>query len=173
MLCVSNGPGACSKPDRLNRRYAHMAAIFGERGVKGIPMEGIKVIARFRDGRLLKGLSQSFNPTCPSFFLIPVPSAGKPQPVKVALADLKAVFIVHDFVGKPEYHEQKQFPLNHGDNTGLRLKVTFSDGEVLVGRSLNYDPNAAGFFLLPADPASNNQRVYVVAGAVKSVDKAA
>lgn len=135
-------------------------------------MEGIKVIARFRDGRLLKGHSQSFNPSCPTFFLFPVPNTGKPEPVRVALADLKAVFIVHDFAGKPGYQETKEFPLG-GDKTGLRLKVTFNDGEVLVGRSLNYDVNAAGFFLQPADKDSNNQRVYIVSSAVKKVDRAA
>ncbi len=135
-------------------------------------MDGIKVIARFRDGRLLKGLSQSFNPSSPTFFLIPVPSNGKGEPVRVAIADLKAVFIVHDFAGNPTYREQHEFPLG-GDKTGLRLKVTFHDGEVIVGRSLNYDPNAPGFFLLPADNKSNNQRVYVVAGAVQQVDRAA
>ena len=36
------------------------------------------------------------------------------------------------------------------------------DGEVLVGSTLGYDPKRQGFFIFPADPKSNNVRVYIV-----------
>jgi len=47
------------------------------------------------------------------------------------------------------------------------MEVTFQDGEVLVGSTLGYDPKRQGFFILPADPKSNNTRVYVVSIAVE------
>jgi len=58
-----------------------------------------------------------------------------------------------------------------GENSsGLRLEVTFNDGEVIVGSALlGYNPKRQGFFIFPADPMSNNARVFVVSSAVKSV----
>ena len=52
---------------------------------------------------------------------------------------------------------------------GRRIVVTFTDGEVLTGTTLSYAPNAAGFFVSPADTATNNVRVYVVASALARV----
>jgi hypothetical protein len=49
------------------------------------------------------------------------------------------------------------------------MEVTFKDGEVLVGTTLGYDPSRPGFFIFPADPKSNNIRVFAVATAVKKV----
>jgi hypothetical protein len=58
-----------------------------------------------------------------------------------------------------------------GENPpGLKLEVIFTDGEVMVGSSmLSYDPKRPGNFIIPADPKSNNIRVYAVSSAVKSV----
>ena len=82
---------------------------------------------------------------------------------------LKAIFWVRDFYGNPEYHERKKYI--EGENpSGLKLEVTFTDGEVMVGSTvLGYDPKRQGNFLVPADPESNNIRVFVVSSAVKSV----
>jgi hypothetical protein len=50
---------------------------------------------------------------------------------------------------------------------GRKLEVTFLDGEVIVGSTLNYRPEGLGFFLCPADPRSNNLRIFVVCGSVR------
>lgn len=52
---------------------------------------------------------------------------------------------------------------------GRIIEVTFFDGETLVGTSLTYDASRPGFFLFPADPQSNNVRVFVVRAATTSV----
>ncbi|MGH7267802.1 MAG: DUF6982 domain-containing protein [Candidatus Rokuibacteriota bacterium] len=41
--------------------------------------------------------------------------------------------------------------------------------DALVGYTLGYDPARAGFFLFPADPQSNNLRVFAVTAAVRRV----
>ena len=71
--------------------------------------------------------------------------------------------------GNPEYHERKSFA--KGENvSGLKLELTFADGEVLAGSALlGYDPKRQGNFLIPADQKSNNTRVFAVSSAVKSV----
>jgi hypothetical protein len=71
-------------------------------------------------------------------------------------------------VGDPQYHEQKQF---EKPTTGHRLAVTFADGEQLVGVSLSYDATRDGFFLFPADPRSNNERVFVIRRTVVKVER--
>jgi len=82
---------------------------------------------------------------------------------------LKAVFFVRDFAGNSQYQERKTYL--QGENPGgVKLEVTFADGEVLVGSTpLGYDPKRQGFFLTPADPGSNNLRVFAVSSAVKGV----
>ena len=47
--------------------------------------------------------------------------------------------------------------------------MTFRDGEVLVGSSTAYDAARPGFFMTPADPKSNNDRIFVVMKAVRAV----
>jgi hypothetical protein len=40
--------------------------------------------------------------------------------------------------------------------------VTFADGEAILGTTLNYRPDGQGFFVSPADPGTNNTRIFVV-----------
>ena len=128
-------------------------------------MESIKVVARYVDGRILKGLTQDFFPNKDRFHLFP---ANQPsgQAREVTLKDLKAVFVVKDFIGNPAYVERKSF-LEGEKPAGRKVEVTFTDGEVLVGSTLGYDLNRPGFFFFPADPKSNNVRVFAVSTAVK------
>jgi hypothetical protein len=86
--------------------------------------------------------------------------------VKVVVSELKAVFFVKSLVGNAAYHEVKEFD---GPTSGRKVQVTFNDGEVLVGSTQAYQADRPGFFLVPADPQSNNERIYVVAGAVQKV----
>ena len=123
-----------------------------------------RVVARFADGRVLKGTTQDFAVGRDYFHVIP-PETGA-ESVRVNLATLKAVFFVKDHTGNKDYNEKKAF---EKPVPGRKLQVTFRDGEVLVGSSTAYDAGRPGFFMTPADPKSNNDRIYVVARAVRSV----
>ena len=123
-----------------------------------------RVVARFADGRTLKGTTQDFAPTKDAFHVIT--SEGGARPIKVVLADLKAVFFVKDLIGNALYNESKEFLRTV---PGKRLQVTFADGEMIVGSTQAFHPDGPGFFLVPADPRSNNDRVFVVMKAVRSV----
>ena len=80
------------------------------------------------------------------------------------------MFFVRDFAGNRHYDDRKEFERRP---TGRAIAVTFSDGEIIVGSSLTYDGARDGFFLFPADPSSNNERIYVLSSAVRKVDKIA
>jgi hypothetical protein len=133
----------------------------------GLAMEPTKVVLRFKDGRVLKGFTQDFFPHKDRFhlFLIDKPPG---LPIEVFMKELKAVFAVRDFVGNSRYAERKTY-LAEEKPPGLKIEVTFADGEVLVGSTLGYDLKRLGFFVFPADPDSNNIRTFVVSSGVGSV----
>ena len=124
-----------------------------------------RVVARFADGRVLKGTTQDFSVSRDFFHVIPA-EPGAAAAVRVTMPALKAVFFVKDHTGDKDYNEKKAFDKQV---PGRKLQVTFRDGEVLVGSSTAYDAARPGFFLTPADPKSNNDRIFVVMKAVRSV----
>jgi hypothetical protein len=131
-------------------------------------MEPTKVVVRYANGTIARGFIQNFSPNKDFFYLNPANNSSGP-PVYVSLKRLKAVFVVRDFHGNPKF-EERNFYMEGENPSGLKLEVTFADGEVMVGSTLlNYDPKRQGNFIIPADPNSNNIRVFVVSSAVKSV----
>jgi hypothetical protein len=130
-------------------------------------MEPIKVVVRYVDGRLVKGVTQDFFPNKDRFHLRSNTTTSE-EPAEVLIRDLKAVFFVKDFEGNPGYDERKEY-LEGDKPQGRKVEVLFVDGEMLVGSTLGYDPNRLGFFLFPVDPKSNNMRVFAVTAAIKSV----
>ena len=130
-------------------------------------MEPAKVVARYSDGRIAKGFTHDFFPNRNCFHLYQS-TKGPGGAVEVVMKELKAVFHVRDFKGNPFYEERKVYWKGEKPS-GRKVEVTFSDGEVLVGSTLGHDPERQGFFFFPADPRSNNTRVFAVSSAVKQV----
>lgn len=128
---------------------------------------GRYVVAHFRDGRVLKGTTQDFGPLKPAFHLFP---ADRPdgKALSVPVGSLKAVFFVKSWDGDPERQDTYDFDAAHGQ--GRRVRVSFEDGEVVDGFTMGYAKDKQGFFLIPADPESNNVRIFVVASATRSVE---
>ena len=58
-----------------------------------------KIVVRYADGKMLKGYSQDFSPTCLNFHVRRNEAAGSEPGQQVALRDLKAIFFVRDFPG--------------------------------------------------------------------------
>ncbi|HJW09673.1 MAG TPA: hypothetical protein VJ483_08575 [Holophagaceae bacterium] len=127
-----------------------------------------QVVARFQDGRMLKGLTNDFLATKDYFHLTPAGCPPDTEPTTVHLPDLKAVFFVKDLKGKPAHKKMNEFdPLR--TIPGRKIKVVFKDGEVLKGTTQGYQAGRPGFFLVPVDPLSNNERCYVVTAAAKEI----
>jgi hypothetical protein len=128
-----------------------------------------KVVARFRDGRLVKGSTGDFVPTKEFFHVAATDAPKGTKPALIQIKDLKAIFFVKDFAGRPDYTPKNEF---EGDRAplGRKIKVVFADGEVIVGTTQTYQPGRTGFFMVPADHAANNiERCYVVAAAASEV----
>jgi len=128
-------------------------------------MAGNRVVAHYRDGRLVKGSTSDFLPAREYFHVAP---EGGGAPVAVALAELKAVFFVRDLIGDPQHHARNEFEPGK-PVPGRKIRVVFTDGEVMIGTTQGYQPGRSGFFVVPADPHSNTERCYVVAASTTEV----
>jgi len=127
-----------------------------------------KVVARYADGRLVKGLTHDFNPTRPVFHVVPTGVPDDMPSVVIRTAELKALFFVKDFDGNPDHVDKGDFNLDLPLEV-RRISASFKDGEVIVGSSNGFRAGRPGFFLVPADPESNNERCYVVTEATSEV----
>lgn len=127
-------------------------------------MAGSLVVAGYRDGRRVKGLTLDFLPTREAFHV----ETAEGDVVEIRLRDLKSVFFVRDLNGDPSYQTVNEFDPST-TLTGRRIRVVYFDGEELVGTTQGYQPNRPGFFVVPADREGNNQRVFVVQAATTDV----
>jgi hypothetical protein len=135
-----------------------------------------RIVARFNDGRVLKGYTSGF--TAESDFIL-LDEAGSGTEHRIAVADLKALFFIRSFEGNKTYREKKAFGASMHD--GHKVYVKFSDQESLVGFVEGEIPwekgffvsrsgsRAKGFFLVPVDRDSNNMKVFVVGTSVEDV----
>src|SRR5262245_44622819 len=131
-----------------------------------------KVVAHYKDGRIVKGHTRDFSPGRDSFTLHPY--VGVTGPLPVFLDELKAVFHVRTFEGNRDHPpsrgkvgmvEEPRF--SQVMENGRRVALQFNDGERLWGYAEMDDPPERGFFFFPTDPGDNNLRVYVVRSSLR------
>ena len=127
-----------------------------------------KIVAHFQDGRLLKGFTTDFLPAKDRFHVVAEGQAVGTKPLEVRVGDLKALFFVRTFEGNPAHHDSVDATSGRA-GAGRGIRVVFRDGEVMAGTTQGYDKSRPGFWLTPADPASNNERCFVVAAATQEV----
>jgi hypothetical protein len=127
-----------------------------------------KVVARFTDGRVVKGTTANFIPSQEKFHVSVEGAELSSRPVEIHTNELKALFFVKDFIGDSKRIELSEFDPSH-PAVGRKIKVEFKDGEVLVGTTTGYQPGRPGFFMQPADNDSNNERCYIFAAATADV----
>lgn len=133
----------------------------------------LKVIARLRDGGLVRGYFEGVSVEDLGTILeqaafsfpseIKLRAAESGEALTVPLDSLKALFFVKSFEGRKEYREVKFFDKNPPIK-GLWVRLQFCDKESLEGivqNSVDFLVKP-GFFLKPPDPAGNNEVLYVL-----------
>ncbi len=124
-----------------------------------------EVVAHFLDGRIVKGTSFDVTPAKPMCHI-----KTDDGVTVVALDDLKALYYVKSLMGDSERNDATE---EMKDDIRLRgskrLELVFKDTERLVVLSNRFPPQGARFFVLPIDPASNNDRILVNQAALESV----
>jgi hypothetical protein len=126
-----------------------------------------RIVVRFLDGRTLHGVTNDFLPAKDHFHLV---SAEHPEtkPLAIQVAELKAVLFVKKFKGDPQHLDViNSAAAKAGAGRGIR--VTFKDGDVIVGKTQGYDRSRPGFFVVPVDHDSNTERYFVIAAATREV----
>ncbi len=127
-----------------------------------------KIVIRYQDGTLLKGRTDDFLPVNPSFHVSLIGSSPEDPPYEIKFPGVKAVFFVKNFEGNREHRDTYEF--SPGELLdGRRIVVFFKDGEMLTGTTQGYDPGRPGFFVVPADIHSNNERIFVVSDATQRI----
>ncbi len=131
----------------------------------------VRIVIRFRDGRLLKGYTNDFTPLKDTFHLTSVQHDDKGKVYNINASDLKAVFFVKTFEGNRAYIEKKRF--EEVDTThlkGRKIKIEFLDGEIMRGISPGYSRGRKGFFIIPVDPQANNEKIYVISSSLRQIE---
>ncbi len=126
-------------------------------------MEVNKIVVKFKNGTLMKGTTNDFFPNKKHFHLHLLDN----KIIEVDVERLKAIFFVKDFQGNKEFKETYIDVIAGG---GKKMKVKFSDGEVIIGFSLGYSPGRHGFFMVPADLKSNNARIFIITSATERIE---
>lgn len=125
-------------------------------------MEPNKVVINFKDGTVMKGTTTDFSPHKTHLHL----NIQNNTVETINIETIKALFFVKDVEGNKDYNDTYKDVIKGG---GKRVLVEFHDGEIIVGYVLSYSPQRQGFNLVPADLNSNNERIFVVASAIKNV----
>jgi len=87
-----------------------------------------KIVVRYQDGRINKGVTNDFSPNKDLFHLFPWMLWQKPNLLTVSMQELKAVFFVKTFEGNPGYNKKKSLkPIK--TVIGRKIRVIFKMGK--------------------------------------------
>jgi hypothetical protein len=126
-------------------------------------MEPNKIVVKYKNQTVAKGTTTDFFPNKPKFHL----TGEDGKTTEISVESLKAIFFVKDLAG------DKDHAYNYKDEiaaAGRKMRVHFSDGEIISGYTLGYSPDRDGFFLTPADLKGNNARIFVVRSATQKIE---
>ena len=126
-------------------------------------MKPKKVVVKFKDNTVAKGKTNDLFANKAQFHLEKMSG----DMVEISIEDLKAVFFVKDFKGNKDHKDKYIDKIASG---GRKIKVRFVDGETVVGYTLAYSLVPHGFFMVPADLQSNNERIFVVKSETERIE---
>jgi hypothetical protein len=128
-----------------------------------------KVVIRFLDRRIVEGETHNFRPNGEIFHV--TEAHDEKKIIEIPMSQLKAIFFVRTLERNKDRRSPEDFSMESFNNvTGRKLKITFSDGEVMYGIIHGYTPHMGGFFIFPADKESNNERAFVIRESTAAVE---
>jgi hypothetical protein len=124
---------------------------------------------------MTKGMTYNFGPEKKAFHVIPFneeKEGGMRKGVEVVFSDLKAIFFVKSLEGRkgPRSLEGLLEEDEKEGSSAMKVKVTFHDGETLVGWTHGYSRARQGFFITPLEKESNNLRIFVVFNSSREIE---
>lgn len=126
---------------------------------------GREVVLHFRDGSTQRGeLLREFSP---GDHCVDVKTTDG-EDFRVEFEGLKAVFFIKD-PRRRDLDVQISSMEFHSRASAASARVEFFDDEVVHGRVAQYSVEEHGFFLFPTAPESNNEKIFVVVQALKTL----
>jgi len=129
-----------------------------------------RMVVHFQDGQIVKGNSHDFFPNKDVFHINLLDQPPSEKPMEISVSQLKAIFFVKDFWGQKERKKRKGFAVGEKSAYGKKVIVQFKDKEQLYGFTQGYSATRPGFFLFPAEPQSNNEKIFVVRSFVTKIE---
>jgi hypothetical protein len=126
---------------------------------------GRDVVLHYRDGSTCRG--QLLREFSPSDHVVEI-RTDEGENIRVEFEALKAVFFIKDPRRRDIEMQISSMDLLKSA-PGASARVEFFDGEVVHGRVAQYSVEEHGFFLFPTAPESNNERIFVVVQALKTL----
>ena len=130
-------------------------------------MPANKIVVHDKGGNILKGTTANFSQKRPIFHLAVGGIHGE-EIKKIFVGHLKAVFFVRDLSGNRDYKETKGFA--DRPVSGKKIRAIFKDGEIISGYTHAISMDQPGFFLVPTDPKSNNERIFIVFSSLSQLE---
>jgi len=127
-----------------------------------------KIVAHLRDGEICKGYTRDFDGLRTSFHVYS-PENPVARSCRIELDELKALFYVRSWKGRPGRVERSYSFDQEQHPRGRRAAVRFRDGERIWGYVLDEEPGDTGFFLIPANPQDNNLKIFVIHSAMEEI----
>jgi hypothetical protein len=122
------------------------------------------VVARLLDKGKVKGRTTDFHPKRDHFTIQPDDGT---LPVRLSLADLKALFFVKSLEGNPDHQDHREFRRRVGARS--RVWLEFKDGEQMAAWPVSPSLGRIGFYVLPTDANSNVEKAWVYRRSLKRV----
>ena len=128
-----------------------------------------KVVIRFRDRRIVEGGTYNFKSNREIFHI--TEAHDEKKTIEISMSQLKTIFFVKTLERNKDRRSPEDFSMESFNNViGRKVKITFSDGEVMYGIIHGYTPHMKGFFIFPADKESNNERAFVIRESTVAVE---
>ena len=130
-------------------------------------MPANKIVVHEKGGNVLKGTTIDFLPKRPLFHLAIGGIHGE-EMKKIVIDNLKAVFFVKDFDGNKNHQDAKG--VDALPASGKKIRAVFKDGEIITGYTHVLNMDQPGLFLVPVDPKSNNERIFVIFSSLSKLE---
>jgi len=123
------------------------------------------VVGKYRDGRTVRGYTNDFNPTKPFLHVSPTPFADEAK--FVSMIHLDALFFLPDpHTTSTEWDRLEEAA---AAPRGRRVALTMPNGKEMIGTTLTYSREGAGFFVRPLDRHAGPTRVFVTQSGIRSI----
>ncbi len=135
---------------------------------RGVP--SVEVV--FLDGNKAEGRVMNFNMKRKAFHLLTSDTEEAQATKPIMFSDVKMIHFLKE-EDKSVHYKLVEEGIEKSESVapaGYKLIVEFKDGEFLHGSTHKYSPDEAGFYIVPDNPESPYEKIYVNQDAVKKVD---